>query len=276
MNAMKNKIKSQKGASITFALLLFLVCAVISSVVIVAATAVGGRASQMAELDQRYYAVNSAAELLRDVLEEQSMTVTTGTTTVSTVDQDENPVEQQKKNEKNETVSFTETVTDLAPVVTVNGEKTENTDSLITTTALLLSNVQTVGKENVTVPTSLALTAGLSGTAQDALGVTIVPSLDVTNLKLYITITNTTATKGAYTLGLTFKADIVQNKNERTTYSAPLPTTDKTTGKIIEGQYTRTKTVEETVVSTISWKMIDLQTIYAVTPASTTEPTGGE
>ena len=49
MNALKNKIKSQRGASITFALLLFLVCAVISGIVIVAATAASGRMDQIAE-----------------------------------------------------------------------------------------------------------------------------------------------------------------------------------------------------------------------------------
>jgi len=64
MNAMKNKIKSQKGASITFALLLFLVCAVVSIVVVVAGSAAAGRMSQRAETDQRYYAVTSAVELL--------------------------------------------------------------------------------------------------------------------------------------------------------------------------------------------------------------------
>ena len=64
MNAMKNKIKSQMGASITFALLLFLVCAVVSIVVVVAGSAAAGRMSQRAEADQRYYAVTSAVELL--------------------------------------------------------------------------------------------------------------------------------------------------------------------------------------------------------------------
>ena len=66
MNALKNKIKSQRGASITFALLLFLVCAIISGIVVVAATAAAGRMSQRAEIDQRYYAVISAGGLLRD------------------------------------------------------------------------------------------------------------------------------------------------------------------------------------------------------------------
>ena len=39
MNGIGQKLRSDRGASITFALLLFLVCAVVSSVVIVAGTA---------------------------------------------------------------------------------------------------------------------------------------------------------------------------------------------------------------------------------------------
>lgn len=66
MNAMKNKIKSQRGASITFALLLFLVCSVVSIVVVIAGSAAAGRLSERAETDQRYYAVTSAVELLCD------------------------------------------------------------------------------------------------------------------------------------------------------------------------------------------------------------------
>ncbi len=63
------KLKDEKGASITFALLAFLVCAVISSVVITAGTAAAGRMSQMAESDRRYYAVKSAAELMGRVFD---------------------------------------------------------------------------------------------------------------------------------------------------------------------------------------------------------------
>ena len=69
------KLKSKRGASITFALLLFLVCAVVSSVVIVAGTAAAGRMSQLAQMDQRYYAVTSAAELLRDLIDGKKVTV---------------------------------------------------------------------------------------------------------------------------------------------------------------------------------------------------------
>lgn len=75
MNAMKNKIKSQKGASITFALLLFLVCAVISGVVVVAATTAAGRMSQQDEMDERYYAVTAAAKRLNDIFDKKKVTV---------------------------------------------------------------------------------------------------------------------------------------------------------------------------------------------------------
>lgn len=75
MQAIRNKLKTQKGASITFALLLFLVCAVISSVVIVAATTAAGRMSQLPQMDQRYYAVTSAANLLKSEIDGKEIVV---------------------------------------------------------------------------------------------------------------------------------------------------------------------------------------------------------
>ena len=61
------KLKAQTGASITYALLLFLVCAVVSSVVLAAGTAASGRMSKAVETDQRYYSVASTVELLLDL-----------------------------------------------------------------------------------------------------------------------------------------------------------------------------------------------------------------
>jgi Tfp pilus assembly protein PilX len=58
------KLRSDRGASLSFALLLFLVCTVIGSVVLAAGTASAGRMSQLGESDQRYYSVASAAQLL--------------------------------------------------------------------------------------------------------------------------------------------------------------------------------------------------------------------
>lgn len=74
LRPIKKKIQSERGASITFALLLFLVCAVLSSVLITAGTAAAGRMSQIAETDQRFYAVTSAAELMKGLLDGKSVT----------------------------------------------------------------------------------------------------------------------------------------------------------------------------------------------------------
>ncbi len=86
MNVLKRKLNNQKGASITWALLIFLVCAVVGSAVLVAGTAAAGRMSKLADSEQRYYAVTSAAGLLRDVLKDP-ITVTRK----ATYDDDGNP-----------------------------------------------------------------------------------------------------------------------------------------------------------------------------------------
>ncbi len=74
-NKLLKKLHSERGASITFALLLFLVCAAVGSVVLASATATAGRVSENYAFDQRYYAVMSAAELLRDSLNGKTRTV---------------------------------------------------------------------------------------------------------------------------------------------------------------------------------------------------------
>ncbi len=65
------KLNSSKGASITFALLAFLVCAVISAVLLASASAAAGRLSGLAAADRRYYAVSSAVQLFSDSLSEE-------------------------------------------------------------------------------------------------------------------------------------------------------------------------------------------------------------
>ena len=84
MSGIRKKLNSQRGASITFALLLFLVCAVVGSAVLVAGTAASGRMSRIAETDRRYYAVNSAARFLVETIESETLTIEE--TTASTGD----------------------------------------------------------------------------------------------------------------------------------------------------------------------------------------------
>lgn len=74
----KQKLRSQRGASLSMALMLFLVCAVVASIVLAAATAASGRQSQLEAMDKSYYNVTSAAKLLWDELGQgtQSVTIT--------------------------------------------------------------------------------------------------------------------------------------------------------------------------------------------------------
>lgn len=83
MKSVIRKLQSQTGASLSFALLLFLVCTVISSIAIVSATAVSGRVSEMTDMDQRYYSVTSAAELLRALVDGKEVTIVEKTVTVN-------------------------------------------------------------------------------------------------------------------------------------------------------------------------------------------------
>ncbi len=73
---MKHKLQSQRGAAITFALLIFLVCAVVGSVVLGAGTAAAGRISGLPKSDQRYYSVTSAARLFEEQFAGTNVTVT--------------------------------------------------------------------------------------------------------------------------------------------------------------------------------------------------------
>ena len=72
---LRRKLASRRGAAITFALLLFLVCATVGVIVLVAGTTASGRLSKLSETDRRYYAVQSAAQLLREEIEGSSVTI---------------------------------------------------------------------------------------------------------------------------------------------------------------------------------------------------------
>ena len=75
LNDIKRKISSQDGASLTWALLLFVICAVVGSVVLTSGTATAGRFSKLSSYDERFYAVTSAVSMLRDILEESEVSI---------------------------------------------------------------------------------------------------------------------------------------------------------------------------------------------------------
>ena len=69
------KLRSNEGASLTYAILLFLVCAVVGTIVLTAGTIASGRLAEKAEMDQRYYHVTSTAEFLKDALDGKSVRI---------------------------------------------------------------------------------------------------------------------------------------------------------------------------------------------------------
>lgn len=66
MSIIRRKLNSQSGASIVIALIFFLLCLTVGAVVLTAATANVGRVTRIQNQQQAYFAVRSAAELIRD------------------------------------------------------------------------------------------------------------------------------------------------------------------------------------------------------------------
>ena len=64
------KTRSERGASLSMVLFLFMVCAVVAGVVLAAASAAVGRQSKLEEMDKSYYNVSSAAKLFWEQLNE--------------------------------------------------------------------------------------------------------------------------------------------------------------------------------------------------------------
>ena len=85
MNAVQRKLQDRSGATLTVALLFFIMCAAAGSVILAAATTSTGRLSELQASDQNYYAVVSAAKLIRDEIDGETISVgQTETKTVTT------------------------------------------------------------------------------------------------------------------------------------------------------------------------------------------------
>ena len=63
MNLIRRKLKSEDGASLMLALLFFVICAMVGSVILSAATAAAGRIAGLKNSDQAKYSLESTAKL---------------------------------------------------------------------------------------------------------------------------------------------------------------------------------------------------------------------
>lgn len=205
-NRIMNKLRSEKGASITFALLLFLVCTVLCTVIIAAATAAAGRMSRIADSERRYYAVSSAASMMKELIDGKVVSVaevtcttidttyTGGAITGESVVLTENPG------------TFLFAGEDANAVIAHHDFGSGDAAYLIDSAAIKTvpaDAAKNVFKTQTLADRELKLTSGFytsAGLDYDALAVTILESLDVTG-KLTLTLSNT------YKSGLTLATD---------------------------------------------------------------------
>lgn len=284
------KLRSQTGASITYALLLFLVCAVIGAVVLTAGTAAAGRVSQMAEMDQRYYSVSSAAELLAQELtgESKAVTVTrsqtietTETVTVEVTVPEDGPattVTSLPERSTDEPSYETQITAGSTPVATLtsSGASLPTNLSFLTGRALVLLFGSSAGETaNANCNTAAAMaytmtnghgesgsfTMSVTGTNLDAeaLAVNVDYSLK-SDGSLVLTLSNTEG--DPYTLRLTLKP-VIRETESSTPASSTAVSPPSTTGNVTT--YTKTTTDTTTLVktSTIYWTVGSVEKIVS-------------
>lgn len=255
MSILKKKVASRRGASITFALLLFLVCAVISAVVVVSATATAGRMSKMAEMDQRYYAVTSAARLLRDAIEGATVTVTTiaktDTTKTETTDTETGmvTVNEAKVKQPNK-YSFAQ-----GAVSSTITDPNESDLPLLIEAACVQTGVRALPETGWPRPLVLTATDGSLDTS--ALTVDVNETLRADGSMVFdVSNSNGTAAE-KYQLRLTFSAQDCESSSQ-TSLGEPTTTTDGNT-------VTSTTTQSVITTQTLKWKMTGIQLRKATT-----------
>lgn len=265
MNSLRRKMRSEAGASITFALLLFMVCAVLSGVIIVAATTASGRMDQIAESDQRYYAVTSAAELLKDTLDGRIVTVKsiatseTTNTVVNGTETEGTPVP--VSGSPNVSIWYDDNEPSAAPLGSGDAVKTL---SVLGYAAYRIAeendaNLFDVSSE-MSLDTSLALTANVTDTTdttiKDVFNVNILAQAKPDEDALVFYISKSDAKGNSYTLKASFKADVKTNVDEQSNTGTPTDVgnggkdykviTKKTTTTVTRMEWTLTDIVKAT------------------------------
>ncbi len=281
MNRIKNKLRSRTGASITFALLLFLVCVVLCSVILSAATASSGRMAGLARTDQRYYAVTSACEMMRDMVggEANAVTIVAETDTTSTTKYEDGTVDEESATEPTTIKKYKVQITTAEGTVTeeFTEEKFKegttvlnNTDDAIN--AILMNAAIKIYKtgnslsdndswpKSFTIVSDTALKTALlenPETDQDPLAVTVLAELGSGKLTLKVCNTSTKTFGDRFTQIMVFSMHETTGglpQEETMTSEGPTITED---GKVTYQVTTTTKTYETT---TYSWMLDSIET----------------
>lgn len=271
MDRLTQKLNSERGASITFALLLFLVCAVISSIVIVAASAASGRMAKAAEMDQRYYAVNSATELLKDTIDGQTVSVVSvmPKTSVATYDASGNLV-------GSPTVTSDKSAPDVylvkkpADQIDLSADLTDaNKLSAVTIDSILLDAVKQLN-DNSIVNRKYSLSSSFytaAGANYDALAATVDESLDAAG-NMRLTVYNAkkpAAASGGADSGAGSQYSVVLDFNIDKRETTSTKTIDMNTGTMDSiagsgGSYTITSKISDATITSYTWNLNEIKT----------------
>ncbi|MCR5664857.1 MAG: hypothetical protein K6G17_08325 [Oscillospiraceae bacterium] len=270
MLKIREKWRSRRGASITYALLLFLVCAVVGVVVLVAGAGAGGRLSGLAAADQRYYSVSSAAQLFRSQIEGEKQTVTREKTT-------ESKVETVYTADAEGAVTAgtpTETVEGTTVVSKLNGTDIDSSAGLLKPFALKLvfgdaASYQSAEAWSKTAPAlggdwtcPLTLSYSEGGAENEAMKVQVSAAMK-TDGSIVLVFSNDTASGGEpYRLQMTLGVEIKNRSARSETNGDPVMTpVDGSPGSYTE---TVTSTVVETKITEITWKVTEVKVLEGV------------
>ena len=257
-----DKLRQSTGASISFALLIFLVCAVVCSVVLTAATTASGRMSKTAEYDQRYYSVTSAAELLKDLMSGNASIVQVQTGTATTTYTDGTPG---TPVHNDDTVLTTYLVEDTAPASITETDLTESNkidpESLSTVQTKSIKNDAAwrcfSGTAALSRTLNLTSAAGTSEGQDSPLDVTITEDMDE-NGNITFTLKNTNG--DSYTLSLKFLCSKNVTTGTSSEEGSPEQISEAEDGTVT---YTITTTETVTQITTYKWELAEMKTISA-------------
>lgn len=259
MKTAKEKLNSCSGATMMLALVFFLLCTILAGILLVSSSAGAGRIIGIAENDARYYAVSSAAELLRDGLENKPVTITltknTTTTTVTpyTVKNDGTTEKGTPASTPRDTYAAMFSAEGLPEEAAVRGE------SLLTDLALdLVAGTGSVDAnaawtyEGLKDPQTHELELAPDFDDDLAVGVTAVLETDG-GLQLTVSSAGT----DSFNLRLTFSAELRSESSRNTDQGTP------SVVKNSETSYTETlvSVSTETRVYTVCWKLTGVERI---------------
>lgn len=286
--SIKRKIQSNAGASLSVALLLFLVCTVLGSIILKSGTAAAGRIAKLAENDARYYSVTSAADLLADSLDGRSVvsvrtrTTTTEETTPYTYDSSESAMKPGATVKGTPSVSYGDEngttlwiyESDDAPSVTNTPDKTILTEAMRTAFyggaafqdaggTIWSVSAPTMSDESVTNFTvnhngkpglTVFVTETIKPNGNIVLLVTSCDSDDPTRV----------APAGSrYRMQLTFTQATSTATKSRTTTDTVISNEvkDETTGETRSFTETETTTVTDTKTTTTTWTLAEMKKV---------------